>query len=168
MFPWLENEWSTLNILLVSAFVSFPLCGSTFSSNSFYLYLFEMSINESSFILSRGYTRSHTHIECQAVIERAEPGLLESIIRTERTWVETLILNIPLFRVQLSSDLLGFTSTIWEFCLIVSSVMLVQGSLENKTVLLWQDLDRTRWCMFVLPADMSGWMICQTPLLLTG
>lgn len=66
-------------------------------------------------------------------MELAEPGLLRSIIRTGGTRVETLILNIPLPRVQLSSDLLGFTST---FSRSLSLLMFLQDLLENETVLL--------------------------------
>lgn len=86
------------------SFIYFHLCvvavgdaaalSHSFGSFFFFFFsFFEQSANESVFVT--GYTHTEEHL-CQAVIERAEPGLLQSINRTGgETRVETLICDIP-------------------------------------------------------------------------
>ena len=123
----MEKEWmKQLGSILI------PLIFLLYSHFSTYVYLCAVffrcphllhiciSSNRSRIKVLSRLSRTHIHVDketllCQAVMELAEPGLLGSIIRTENTRVETLILNITLPRVQLSSDLLVFTSKIWEF-----------------------------------------------------
>lgn len=84
---------------------------------------------------SKGSTSSNTQEEdlCQTVIERTEPALQWSIYRTEGMKVETLISNIPPFRIPVSSDLLGFTSVIREGSLTVLwLLMLISNALGRK------------------------------------